>query len=149
MVRKVGAYSFSTLLVHIESLAPDRELRKRGTTCQCLPWHTRVTVCVGRSLCTSLYGNLVCSRVLTTGSHHPKPVAQLCGGIMAPSFKFMDPPGPAHGPGRPQRTPSASPTTSDGTQVVFRGSPMPQNWENRVKIGQNRRKSPQERWRNS
>jgi hypothetical protein len=84
MVPKVGAYSFSNVLEHIESLVFDRKLRKWGTTCQCLPWHIRVTVCVARSLCTSLYGNLVCSRVLTTRSHHPKPAAQLCGGIMVP-----------------------------------------------------------------
>jgi hypothetical protein len=143
MVPKVGAYSFSTVLVHIESLALDRELRKRGTTCQCLPWHIRVAVCVLRSSCTSLYGNLVhvCSRVLTTGSHHPKPATQLCGGIMAPIFKPVDPPGPTHGPGRPKCMPSASPTPSDGTQGVFRGSPMPQIGKigpRLVKIDENR-----------
>ena len=42
----LGADSFSTVLVYIEALALDRNLRKRGTTCQYFPWHIRVAGCV-------------------------------------------------------------------------------------------------------
>ena len=59
----------------------------------------------------------------------------LCGGIIAPTFKTMPPPGPTHGPGWHKCIPCASLTPSDGTQCVFRGSPMPQNWGKSVKIG--------------
>jgi hypothetical protein len=60
-----GKYSFSTVLVHIEALALDRNLRKRGTTGQYFPWHIRVAGCVSRSSYTSLFGNLVRLHVLT------------------------------------------------------------------------------------
>jgi hypothetical protein len=54
---------------------------------------------------------------------------------MAPTFKTVPPPGPTHGPGWHKRMPCASLTPSDGTQGVFRGSPMPQNRGNWVRIG--------------
>jgi hypothetical protein len=74
----------------------------------------------------------------------------LCGGIdiMTPPFKTMPPPGPTHGPGWHKCMPCASLTPLDGTQGVFRGSPMPQNRGNWVKIGQNRVKIDKNRSEN-
>jgi len=60
-------YSFSTVRVHIEWFALDRELRKLGTTSQYLSWSTHAVVCVkcSSSLVPFFYGKLVGLQVLT------------------------------------------------------------------------------------
>jgi hypothetical protein len=84
-----------------------------------------MTICVGFA-----YGCMAAS------TYNHIQLANLYGGIMAPTFKTEAPPGPAHGPGRHKCASCASLTPSDGTQGVFRGSPRPQNRGNRVKIRQ-------------